>query len=265
MKKINRKKDNATVKRVFVTPDKHFPLADMPAIRAVCRAIEIVKPDVYVDLGDTFEGESVSHWKWKRKRKPPLENIIPDVEKEIQAANAQLDILDEALDKANVKEKHLTVGNHDDWYNSFVEEYPYMRRFGFKNVVRAEERGYTLHPFGKLFKIGKLYFYHGHLYGGQYHAMNHLRKLGVNIMYGHWHDLQQSSVTHADGAKSAWSLGCLKDMSDEANLWLKNRPKNWAHAFAIVDFYGAGYFTVHVIQIIKGKCTIWGELVDGNV
>jgi hypothetical protein len=59
MKKRNRKKDNAAVKRVLVTPDKHFPLGDMPAIRAVCRAIEIVKPDVYVDLGDTFEGESV--------------------------------------------------------------------------------------------------------------------------------------------------------------------------------------------------------------
>ena len=28
------------VKRVIVTPDKHFPLADMPAIRALCKAIK---------------------------------------------------------------------------------------------------------------------------------------------------------------------------------------------------------------------------------
>ena len=72
---------------------------------------------------------------------------------------------------------------------------------------------------------------------GQYHAANHLRKMGCNIMYGHWHDLQQHSMTHMDGPKSAWSMGCLKDMSAESNEWLDNRNHNWSHAFAIVDFY----------------------------
>ena len=42
------------IKRAIVTPDKHFPLADMSAIRVVCKAIEIVKPSIYVDLGDTI-------------------------------------------------------------------------------------------------------------------------------------------------------------------------------------------------------------------
>jgi len=263
IKTVEKKRDNS-VKRVLVTPDKHFPYADIPAINALCKAITIVKPDVYVDLGDTFEGASVSHWQWKRRKKPPLEYIVPKIEKEVEEANKQLDIIDEALDKVNIKEKHLTVGNHDDWFDSFVAEYPYMNRFDFKTVMKADERGYKLHPFGKLFKIGKLYFYHGHQYGGQYHASNHLRKMGVNVMYGHWHDIQRQSVTHADGAKSAWSIGCLKNMSSESNKWLKNRMHNWAHAFAIVDFYGGGYFTVNVVQIINGKCSVWGEMIDGN-
>ena len=107
--------------------------------------------------------------------------------------------------------------------------------------------------------------YHGHQYGGQYHTSNHLRKLGCNIMYGHWHDLQQMSATHMDGAKSAWSIGCLKDMRAEANEWLGNRRINWAHAFAIVDFFEKGLFTVHIIQIINGKTCLWGEIIDGNV
>ena len=83
-------------------------------------------------------------------------------------------------------------------------------------------------------------------------------------MYGHWHDIQQMSATHLDGPKSAWSIGCLKDMSNEANAWLNGRSINWAHAFAIVDFYRGGLFTVHVIQIINGKTSLWGELIDGN-
>ena len=73
------------------------------------------------------------------------------------------------------------------------------------------------------------------------------------------------SATHMDGAKSAWSIGCLKDMRAEANEWLGNRRINWAHAFAIVDFFEKGLFTVHIIQIINGKTCLWGEIIDGNV
>ena len=43
------------VKRYIVTPDKHFPVADMKAISVVCQAIEIIRPDGYIDLGDTGE------------------------------------------------------------------------------------------------------------------------------------------------------------------------------------------------------------------
>ena len=67
-----------------------------------------------------------------------------------------------------------------------------------------------------------------------------------------------------DGPKAAWSIGCLKDMKAEANSWLANRRINWAHAFAIIDFYGKGLFTVDVVQIINGRCCVWGEMIDGT-
>ena len=44
-----------------------------------------------------------------------------------------------------------------------------------------------------------------------------------------------------------------KDMSYEENTWLGGRAINWSHAFAIVDFFDKGLFTVHIIQIINGK------------
>jgi hypothetical protein len=146
----------------------------------------------------------------------------------------------------------------------FVEEHPYVSQYTTQNALKLKERGYKFHPCGKLLKIGKMNFYHGHHYGGQYHAANHLRKLGGNVMYGHWHDVQYMSATHMDGAKGAWSIGCLKDMSADKNAWLGNRKINWGHAFAIVDFYDKGKFTVDVVQIIDGKATVWGELIDGN-
>ena len=63
-----------------------------------------------------------------------------------------------------------------------------------------------------------------------------------------------------------WDRGAseIKDMSDKENQWLGYRKTNWSHAFSIVDFFESGYFTVHVIQIIKGKTSLWGEIIDGN-
>ena len=252
------------VKRIIVTPDKHFPLHDQPSINVLKKTIEIVKPDAYVDLGDVGEWEAFSAWKYKRKKAPPLEYLIEDFDRDIKDVNAGMDQIDESLDKVNCGEKYITEGNHDNWLNMAVEKYPYIPQYKFKNAVKLKERGYKYYPVGKHLKLGKLYLYHGHQYGGQYHTSNHLRKLGCNVMYGHWHDLQQMSATHMDGPKSAWSIGCLKNMEAEANDWLDHRRINWAHAFAIVDFFRGGLFTVHIIQVINGKTSLWGELIDGN-
>ena len=72
------------------------------------------------------------------------------------------------------------------------------------------------------------------------------------------------SATMLGGQVSAISLGCLKDMSKESNAWLGGREHNWSHAFAIVDFFDKGHFTTDVVQIIKGKAVVQGELIDGN-
>ena len=258
------RKKKGVVRRAIVTPDKHFPLADIPAIKVVCKAIEIVKPDIYIDLGDVGEWHGCSHWQWKKKKRPPLEYQLPFIEQDIIDVNKGMDIIDEALDKANCKERHMIEGNHDDWMNYFVDEHPYLQEKRFKECVNLKKRGYKYHQAGEYLKIGKLAFYHGHHFAGIQHTRNHLLRLGTNVMYGHHHDIQQSSVTHLDGQKSAWSIGCLKDMSKEQNLWLGGRNHNWSHAFAIVDFYESGLFTVHVIQIINGKTSLWGEVIDGN-
>jgi hypothetical protein len=258
---VNR---SSAVKRAIVTPDKHFPLHDKAAINVLTQAIELIKPEIYVDLGDVGEWSHFSRFKFKGKEKPPLEYMISECNDDIIDVNLGMDIIDEALDKVNCKEKYMTEGNHDHWLNEFTLRHPYVN-YAFKEVVNLEKRGYAYYPMGQHLKLGHLYLYHGHLYAGQYHTANHLRKLGCNVMYGHHHDIQHMTVTHMDGPKAAWSIGCLKDMRAESNGWLKNRKVNWAHAFAIVDFYGSeGEFTVDVVQIIDGRTSIWGTLLDGN-
>jgi hypothetical protein len=42
-------KQQSVIRRAIVTPDKHFPIHDKKAIKIVCKAIEIVKPDIYIE------------------------------------------------------------------------------------------------------------------------------------------------------------------------------------------------------------------------
>ena len=243
------------MKRAIVTPDKHFPEHDQPAINVVCKAIKIVKPDIYVDLGDTGEWNSFSAWKWKKKKKPPLEYMLPDLETDVIDVNKGMDQIDEALDQVNCNEKHFCEGNHDNWLNIFVEQHPYMSKYALKNAIKLKERGYKYHPMGKLLKIGKMNFYHGHHYAGQYHTANHLRKLAGNIMYGHHHDIQVYTDKKHGGPISACSIGCLKSLDRKDNEFCSGRPLNWAHGIAVVDFIGKDSF-VRVIPIKDGKYRI---------
>ena len=249
------------VKRGVISSDKHFPLADPKAISCFVQAIKIIKPDFYVDIGDVGEWESVSHWQWKKKKRPPLEYQLPFVKKEIEEVNVCMDEIDEALDKVNCKEKYMLEGNHDDWLDRFYEENPYLDWVAFKNACKLEERGYKYYPAGEYLKIGKLHYYHGHHFSGVHHTRSHLLRLGANVKYGHFHDLQQCSVTHLDGVKSAWSIGCMKKMDAKSNSFLMNRRHNWSHAFAVVDYFDGGFFTVHIVQIIDGKTSLWGQLI----
>ena len=42
-------KDKGVIRRAIVTPDKHFPLHDQASINVLCKTIEIVKPDIYIE------------------------------------------------------------------------------------------------------------------------------------------------------------------------------------------------------------------------
>ena len=57
--------------------DMHFPLHDEKAFSCALKVIEKVKPDVFINLGDFAEGEYVSHWRWSRRKRPPLEYQLP--------------------------------------------------------------------------------------------------------------------------------------------------------------------------------------------
>lgn len=253
-----------SIDRGIIIPDTHFPLHDEAALKCTLKAIGILRPNFCVNIGDIGEFEYVSHWQWKKKKRPPLEYQLPKVDAELILINGGLDRIDEALDKVKCKDKHLTVGNHDNWLDLFVEENPILPQYSLNNALRLKERGYKVHPFGKYYKRGHLHFYHGHHYSGVSHTRAHLLATGANLIYGHWHDIQVYSIKHVDGRKAAWSIGCLKRLDDEANLWNMRRKHNWGHSLTFVDYFPNGDFVVSCTEITNGKTILWGKVLDGN-
>ena len=246
------------MKRGFVIPDQHFPLHSKSAISVVLQALNIVKPDLFINLGDVGEWNSVSAWKYKKIKRPPLEFVLEEVDKEISEVNRGLDAFDSILDKNDCKHKIMCAGNHDEWLDAFVEAHPYLTDYTFRNACNLDDRGYSYHCYNDTVKIGKLTFIHG-AYATTYHAKKTLEAYGENIIYGHTHDIQRHTLTKLGGTIGAWSMGCLKDMSAEKNKWLKGRLHNWNHAFGIIDWFKNGDFKVEVIEIINGKTTLWGQ------
>ena len=257
------KNDNGVIRRAIVTPDKHFPVHDKRAINVVCQAIEMVKPDTYIDLGDTGEWEHFSTHYWKGRNAKPMEDLMPLLNLDVRMVNAGMDLIDASLDIAGTGERHFVQGNHEVWLDKFVTRHPYLSQYKTENALMLKERGYKFHPYNRkrCLKIGKLNFTHGK-YTTKYHSQKHLEQYGESIMYGHTHDLQRHTATKAGGTISSWSLGCLKDIEADED-WLGGRLTNWNHAFAIIDWFKGGNFVVNIVEIIKGKATVWGKLIEG--
>ena len=253
-------------KRAVVIPDQHFPLQDHQAVNVVLKALKIIKPDIFVNLGDVGEWESVSAWRWKGKKQPPLEYQLPLIDYEIGQVNDGIDQFDKVLDEIKCKERYICAGNHDEWLTyGFCERYPYMKKeYSFRKACHWDDRGYKYYEYNQPLKIGKLTFIHG-AYATMYHAKKHLESYGSNLVSGHTHDIARHSLTKlADGTIGAWSLGCLKDMSPARNKWLKGRLHNWNHGFGIVDWFSNGNFKVEVVEIVNGITSLWGKIINGR-
>ena len=251
------------IKRAIVTPDKHFPIHDQCAINVVYKAILKVKPDIYIDLGDTGEWELFGTHHWKNLDRPPDHILIPMLDASVEEVNDGMDGIDEYLDRVECDERHFIQGNHEVWLDNFAKKHD-RPRFLTENALRLNERGYEYHPYfrKKLLKIGKLNFTHGHR-TGMHHAKAHLAMYKESVMYGHTHDLQRFTETGLGGTCSSWSMGCLKDIKADED-WLRGNLTNWNHAFAVIDFFDNGDYKVDVVEIINGRTTLWGELIDGN-
>ena len=245
---------------VVVFPDIHFPNHDEKAFKCALNVIKAVKPSAFLLLGDFADGESVSHWRWKRRKRPPLEYQLPEIDTEVKEVNKGLDRIDNVLESVGCAKKAVAQGNHEVWYDNFVEENPYLTKYTSKRIFKMVERGYKWTKYGEYFKVfgSKLFAYHGGHYAGINHCRTHAQNLGASVIYGHTHDSQKAVVQHLSGSHMAHSLGCLTDFNKG---YLKGRPTNWSHNVAVIDIFSNGNWNMQVLEIHDGITSYGGQVI----
>lgn len=245
--------------RVIVLPDIHAPYHDKKTLRAVENFMADYRWDEYVNLGDLMDFDSISRFNAGLLRKLETRRIAKDYE----IGNEILDRHQSILRSNNPDAKFtLLEGNHEFRIEYLIDKDPNLE--GIIDVsknLNLDERGFKWvrsWSKGELHRVGKLYFHHG-LYINKYHAAKMADSFGVNIVYGHTHDVQSYSrnIRGKNKVIKATSLGYL---GDENKLeYMRNRPNNWCQAIGVVEVRPDGTYNLAVIEIINHTFSYAGK------
>jgi hypothetical protein len=259
----------------IIIPDRHHAPDNDPeggvdpkAWSCALQGIGLIKPDGLVDLGDIGEWSSVSPWKYKRRKRPPVKDVMANLERDLTSVWRGQDQLDEAALRVGCRRKVQLQGNHELWIDNMIEEWQEqlgsVMRAGMstQGLLELKQRKYAYVPYGDYIKLGDLFLYHGgHFNSQKYHAAQHLRELSASVMYGHYHDYQVAKTgLLGKGLHAAWSIGFL---GKPRKPFMRGKPTNWSHNFAIVHVERNGHFHVEIVEIFDGVCYVQGKKVTG--
>ena len=188
----------ATYQRKSGTFRKHFVIPDTqvsPGVPTEHLAwagryiVEHAAPgDVVVHLGDHWDFPSLSSHDSPVKKAVQLVRVKADID----AGNAALAVLDEALGAAKI-ERHLLRGNHEDRLRRTIEDLPWLD--GAIGYGDLKSPGWHVHEFKDVVEIDGVlyshYFYNprtGYPWGGMVATI--LKNVGRSFVQGHRQGLE---------------------------------------------------------------------------
>ena len=232
-------------------PDIHVPYQDKKSLRAVEQFMSDTQPNYIIYTGDQMDLEMLMKI---TKNIPEHTPIHSDYE--------QFDAIMTRHMKLCPKAKIVFIeGNHEERVRRLIEKHPTYAGsdIELERYFQFKKRGIEFIPFGKTFKLGKLYYMHGNYYG-IHHAKKTVSAYGRSIIYGHTHDFQAHTMVtplDVDDAHVAKSIGCLCTRNPN---YKKGAPNRWVTGFHIAYFRQGGYFNDHFIKITRGKFIYGGKV-----
>jgi predicted phosphodiesterase len=233
-------------KRILYISDIHFPFHEKRALEVALSHGE--GKDCIVICGDLFDFPSLSKF-----RKRPDQLFIKDA---IDIGKQFFKYLREKFPKARII---FYTGNHDTRYEGYIYDHaPALFGLEFTKLewlLDLKKLGVEYVENGVCMKAGSLYLLHGNETSAKGGGINVARTIMLrtfsNVILGHFHRTQYSSIRDMDGSeKGTFVVGCLCGLKPK---WLPKNDWNWG--FAEIEIYGKEFEVLNK-RILQGDYNV---------
>ena len=227
----------------------HLPYMVQPAWRLLLKAIDIIKPDVFILNGDGCDFAGICPMNKDRRTE------LQFIENELNPTRKYIGELEAAIpSKCGMV---WLEGNHEHWWSG------YHRNTATTTLAPTWYQALTLGPRWEVreyeeeempsIELGDLTVTHGtkvRAHSG-WTARAELLDRWTPVLIGHTHRLGAFYFTPAETGViyDAYEIGCLADQTT-ARKYCKKKP-NWQLGFAVVSFDKSGWFDVSLKKISR--------------
>lgn len=242
-------------KGTFVAiPDLHARNAIWSHLEKLALFISDFRPQYIIQLGDAMDYECL--YGIHRQKNPFIfGRDIHTLDMEFQALARIVRLLNSVSPRDS--EKFLLKGNHEYRADRLIERLP-----EFHSLVSLDNHidlaGWKVLPYLKPLKLGKLHFIHGEFYGVS-PVRKHLQVYQKNIIFGHTHRIEQSTMASPVREIPVWgaSIGCLCNLNPD---YLRNRSNAFDNGFAYGYIDSNGDFDCAIVRIVRNRFRAEGRL-----
>jgi hypothetical protein len=269
------------MKTTLILPDAHIPYHDERAFDlAVDTGLDILSQHPgkkrVISTGDMADMYGFSRF-------DKSEGFL-SMRDELNQFSLYFDKFNAKLSHAHVDEREYVIGNHEKRFQKFLAKegnIAFLQQMGFTDVeiqrfilaspelkfaklMQLEEKGWRVHPYDTILKLGKAIFIHELGSASDGFMKNLLGDLNNHSLFvGHGHRIVQVGRTTLSG------LGDGSGMRREAMMfgWLGSKKAsdykpgaiatevNWPLAFGIGFEYPDGYWEAHAVSINRANYT----------
>jgi len=231
------------------------PVHNAPAFRAMMEFAKDFSPDIVLLMGDNFDMRPVNRHVLDKPKELEVQRLVEVYEKGYEF------FIKPVLELA--REVHWFDGNHEAWVEQLEARYPGIS--GMLDPLRYLNlrRHVCYHPYGELFRLGKVYFTHTVTRGGVYSAKAAVDRVRAPVRIWHFHTYQvftqQALKDH--GYQTGIAVPCMCLRGPDYDPFKIN---HWVNGFLYGWVEPSGDFHDYVVVIWKDKFILEGKLYDGR-
>jgi hypothetical protein len=237
--------------------DIHFPAHEVATWNLTLRLLKKINPHVIWLGGDIFDMLPVASY-----AKDPQKALR--LQEDLDIGSVQLRRLRRAFPRSTI---YFKEGNHETRLTRFLlsraAELTGLRKLQLKHLLDLDDLDIQWIGNEEQFRIGELWHMHGNEIpvGSVYPARNLYLKIGVNVIFGHYHR-ESKYLDRAMDKKShgAWGNSCMQTFDPEYLF-----HNQWTHGFHVIEYNRFGRFRVEpftFFQLGQRECFVYqGKLM----